>query len=502
MARYKQTEAGNGQGLFLSVNLREQLLPGTFEYMLNDLVGKEIDISVYDGNYKNDATGSKAIPPAALIKLIIYGYIKGIISSRRLMNLNNENIIAKALTGDMRIHWTTIADFISANSEEFQETFVKVLAYCGELDLIEGEEFATDGRRMRSNASKDMSGTKEELEKKVEVYRRMAKKHVAKHLKQDAAGETGKEEKDRYKKRQEYLKRQVEKISGFLKTMEKKEGSRGREIKSNVTDNESAMISGASGCLQGYIGIAVADKKNQIIIAAEAVGTANEGKHLPGIIDGALNNMKEANVKTPEGKRPVFMCDANYFSEENFRACEERGVEAIIPDDQYGKERKDSCERRFEAADFEYREEEDYYECPCGKKLEFKRSRVFAGKEGKSYMANAKDCRECPQVGRCVKSKKDKKDLQGRQLFITKSNEPGSLCSEMRKKLSTEEYQNQYAYRIQIIEPVFANITYCKGMSRFTLRGKKKVNGQWTLYCIAHNLGKCLEAYNKKREAA
>ena len=44
MARYKQTEAKNGQGLFLSINLKEQLLPGTFEYMLNDLIGKRIDV--------------------------------------------------------------------------------------------------------------------------------------------------------------------------------------------------------------------------------------------------------------------------------------------------------------------------------------------------------------------------------------------------------------------------------------------------------------------------
>ena len=86
--------------------------------------------------------------------------------------------------------------------------------------------------------------------------------------------------------------------------------------------------------------------------------------------------------------------------------------------------------------------------------------------------------------------------------MIIKSNEPGSLCGEMRKKLGTEECQNQYAYGIQIIEPVFANIAYCKGLNRFTLRGKKKVNGQWTLYCIVHNLGKCLGGYTERREAA
>ena len=68
--------------------------------------------------------------------------------------------------------------------------------------------------------------------------------------------------------------------------------------------------------------------------------------------------------------------------------------------------------------------------------------------------------------------------------------------------MSTEEYQDRYAYRVQIVEPVFANIKYCKGLDRFTLRGKAKVNGQWKLYCIVHNLGKCLERYNEKWKAA
>jgi hypothetical protein len=71
MARYKHTDAENGQGMFLSVNLKEQLLPGSFEHMLDELIGGKIDVRVFDGKYNNDETGAKAIPPAALIKLIL-----------------------------------------------------------------------------------------------------------------------------------------------------------------------------------------------------------------------------------------------------------------------------------------------------------------------------------------------------------------------------------------------------------------------------------------------
>jgi transposase len=114
---------------------------------------QKIDISIFDKNYKNDQTGASAVPPSVLLKLIIYGYRNGCKSSRKLWALSRQNIIAKALTGDMEIHWTTIADFISENSHDFKEVFTKVLGYCNELQLICGEDFAVDGLRLPSNAS-------------------------------------------------------------------------------------------------------------------------------------------------------------------------------------------------------------------------------------------------------------------------------------------------------------------------------------------------------------
>jgi transposase len=504
MARYKYTDAENGQSYFLPVNLKAQLLPGTFEYMLNDLINDgTIDVSIFDKNYKNDATGATAIPPAALIKLIIYGYRKGIKSSRALDELAVNNIIAKALTGDLQPHWTTIADFISGNSEKFQEIFVKVLAFSTGLGLAGGEDYAIDGLRLPSNASMEMSGTEEELKKRMEIYRRMAEKHAAGHRKEDESGRTDKQAKETYDERRKRLKRQAEKIRCFLEGMEKKEGKKNEEIKSNVTDNESAMIHSSKGFIRGYIGIAVADKKNQIIVNAQAVGSANEGEHLPDILDTTLNNLKEAGLESNADKKPVFTMDANYFSEDNLKSCEERGVETVIADPQHRKRLESKEDKQFEVDDFIYHEEGNCYECPNGKRLEFKKNSTLGEAERKTYQAGLNDCRTCPMVGQCIKTKKEMNELkQGKRIILSKSNEIGNLSAAMREKLETEEAQNIYAYRIQIIEPVFSSIAYCKGLNRFMLRGKKKVNGQWKLYCIVHNLTKCLGEYNKKRDYA
>ena len=501
MARYKHTEAGNGQGMFLTVNLKEQLMPGTFEYMMNDLIDKKIDISGFDKNYKNDETGAKAIPPRVLIKLIIYGYSKGVKSSRGIGELSRINITAKALAEDAEPHWTTIADFISGNAERFKEVFVKVLAYCSELDLIGGSTFAIDGCRLPSNASLELTGTAEGLGKKLKVYRRMAEKHIAKHRRRDKQGTDEKETERHYLERQKKLNGRIEKISGFLENMEKKEGRRVKEIKSNVTDNESALIMTSEGYIQGYIGLAVSDKKEQIIVSAEAVGSANEGEHLPRMLEETLGNLRavKKSQKKKKAKRTV-LADKNYFSEENLQACRERGVEAVIADRRYKQRLGNEKNKRFETDDFKYIKRGDYYKCPNGKKLVYKGTSSPEGYEGKSYRAGMKDCRVCPLNTKCLKSKKEISKIdRGRSLLISESNSVGSLSRGLRKKPDTQEYQDQYAYRIQIIEPVFSNITYCKGLDRFSLRGKEKVNGQWQLYCIMHNLGKCLKGYNIKK---
>lgn len=503
MAKYRTTDVASGQGLFLSVNLKEQLLPDSFEYMLNEIIGTKIELSIFDKKYKNDETGASAVPPSVLLKLIFYGYHNGCISSRKIYELNRHNIIAKALTGDMEIHWTTIADFVSGNKKEVEGAFTQVLMYCNELGLIGGEDYALDGLRLPSNASKEMSGTEEQLKKRLAMYEKMAGKHVERHARKDAQGAVEEETKRHYEKRQRRLKNQIEKISGFLEKMEKKEGREGKEIQSNVTDNESAMIHSGKGFIQGYIGIVVSDQKSQVITSAQAYGNANETEYLPEMLDKNAENVERAGVKVEEGKEIRIRGDANYFSEENLQACADRGVQAVIADSQAKRRLGPDGKNRYEVEDFKYNEGLDTYECPQGKNLEYKRKTEQNGIQGKVYQGSLTDCKQCQDFSKCSWSKKEQSEqVQGKALRIVEGKEQGSLCRQMRKKLETVEYQDLYADRIQIVEPVFANIRYCKGLNRFTLRGKEKVNSQWLLYCMVHNLDKCLNGRNTMKKSA
>ena len=60
----------------------------------------------------------------------------------------------------------------------------------------------------------------------------------------------------------------------------------------------------------------------------------------------------------------------------------------------------------------------------------------------------------------------------------------------MIERIDTAKGRYLYSRRMGIVEPVFANLRHAKGLTKFTLRGKTKVDIQWELYSIVHNLGK------------
>ena len=68
-----------------------------------------------------------------------------------------------------------------------------------------------------------------------------------------------------------------------------------------------------------------------------------------------------------------------------------------------------------------------------------------------------------------------------------------STLSSMAAKIESERGRKIYPLRLAIVEPVFANIRTHKRMDHFTLRGKRKVNIQWVLYCMIHNIEKILK---------
>ena len=184
MARYKPYDVE--QGKFIPISFRDQILPGSFAYALDEIVEQHLDLTPCEARYTNDDTGRLAYDPAVLLKIVLYGYYKGIVSSRRLAESCERNVQFMALSADARPHFTTIADFVAQLHREVAGIFTDVLMYASELNLIGRNTFAIDGCKLPGNASKQWSGTHQELRRKQKKLEAAARKIVARHQAQDA----------------------------------------------------------------------------------------------------------------------------------------------------------------------------------------------------------------------------------------------------------------------------------------------------------------------------
>ena len=519
MANLKQ--GNRSQGMFLTINLSDQLIPGTFEWTIDYLFDK-IDMSLFEQNYHNDECGAAAYPPRALLKLILFCYSRGILSSRRIERASKENVTAKALADDFEPDHDTIAGFLTTNGEAVKNLFTQVLMQCDKLKLINGEMFAIDGCKLPSNASKEWSGTIKDLTKKRDKLEKYVTRLLHQHHELDK-NEDAKKKLDQFRKTMgddkkrrarsiRRLEKRLHKLNEFLTDAMPRKGVSKDEIKSNITDNESALIKGPHGYIQGYNGISIADSANQVIISAEAIGSGPESGSFPEMLKNLNENMQVISGKKKPLKKALLEGDTGFFTEDNLQAASEMGVEVLIPDPQFRQrdpyfaekkeEKVEKSNKKFSQEDFIYNED-DSYTCPAGKTLKYQGDIELRNNTGRKYQAKAGDCSTCPLAAQCitVRDKKNHDVKTPRSLYITYMRYEKNLSKEMKEKIDDPVYRELYSRRMQIIEPVFADITQCKGMDRFTLRTKEKVNSQWLLYCIVHNIGKCVKPLGKKLRA-
>ena len=139
--------------------------------------------------------------------------------------------------------------------------------------------------------------------------------------------------------------------------------------------------------------------------------------------------------------------------------------------------------------DFQYNEAKDQYICPNGKLLKLNVRKLVQDRNiYRRYMADANDCRGCSLKDRCFYRKNTKR----RTLDVPIGAEKTNLSKTMVKKIDSEKGRKIYPQRLAIVEPIFANIRTNKRLDRFTLRGKIKVDIQWMLYCMVHNIEKII----------
>jgi hypothetical protein len=312
----------------------------------------------------------------------------------------------------------------------------------------------------------------------------------------------------RQKKRERRFQLQVERLNEFLKDREPKRGSDGKEIQSNVIDNESVKMPSSHGVVQGYNAQALVDSKHQVILAAEAFASQDH-ENLEPMLKDAKKNLAAIGKDETYFQGKQLTADSNYHSFNSLTLCRDEKIDAYIPDIQFrkrdprfadqerfkdgvhGRWRSDAKSSLFTTSDFSFDPGKQVYLCPQGKELTcYARNQTNRYRTYDLYRARVEDCAVCPVRARCL----SKPTSSRRYLSVQVDTQPPNLIDEMKAKIDSEQGKQIYARRLGIVEPVFANICVQKRMNRFTLRSKLKVDVQWRLFALVHNIGK-IHAY-------
>ncbi len=503
MANYKPDLSC--QSKFIPIDFAQQIIPGTFEYALALIVDNHLDLSGFDSWFMNDKGGAAAYSPAVMLKIILFGYSRGLISSRRIANACETNITFMSLSGDVQPHYTSIAAFVARMKDQIEPLFTQVLMICDKEGLIGRNMFAIDGCKIKSNASKEYSGTFDELTRKESKLRKASQRILARHQAQDCLSD---DEINHDLKQKAKLDNSATKINEFLATHQEKRGSTGKPVKSNVTDNDSAKMTTSKGTIQGYNGIAINDDKHQIILQAQTWGSVGEQQTLKPAIEQLSNQLKK--LGTPKAfETAKFTADSGFHSEANLEYMATTGLDSYLADTQFRSrnplfqtsetyhteqekrrlKRSKGRPRLFTQDNFVFNANTNTCVCPVGKTLWRQSTRIII--QDKSYVrftGYLKDCRVCPLQRQCMRKPPK---ATGRQVqFLINQSQNISHSDRMKVKIDSPAGRRQYSKRLGAIEPVFGNITVNKGMNKFTLRGQEKVNAQWQLYCLVHNIEK------------
>lgn len=416
------------QSLLLPPSPRDWLPEGHLAYFLSDTVDA-LDLKVFYKPYEGDGRRNSPYDPRMMVKLLLYGYATGVFSSRKIARKLHEDVAFRVLSGENFPAHRTLAEFRQRHLSAFQALFVQVLEVAREAGLLQMGTVAVDGTKVKASASKH----------KAMSYGRM---------KQD----------------QERLKAEIAELTSRAARVDAEEDAQygsdnaGDELPEELQRREQRL---------GKIQEAIERLRSRQAAEDRAAGR------------------KEVPASTEKGKQRREFGEPAEKKQDNFTDPESRIMKTSSGFEQcYNGQLAVESESRLILAAKVTQSASDHDELlPV---LEEVRSNV--GEFPQAVLADA-GYRSEENLQRLESSGIDAYVALGREgkKAVLKNDQP-SATQRMKQKLETPEGRQRYARRKSTVEPVNGWIKSVLGFRQFSLRGLKKVSGEWTLVCLALNL--------------
>jgi transposase len=463
------------------------LLSQDHECYLYEDIFEQLDSSQLESKYS--VLGQHAYHPKLIVSILIYAYSRGVFSSREIEKRCHEDLSFMYIAQMNCPNFRVLSDFRKNNADFFHDCFKQTVKLAMELKLASLGHISLDGSKFNANSSKHKAMSYKRLKEKEQELAA----EIEALVKQ--AGQCDAEEDQEYKERTgyelpedlEHKEKRLAQIKAAREALEAREqalhpGKEPEEQKQISFADKEARIMGKKGDFDYRYNAQISvDSDHQIIVGEHLSQNANDKQELAP----ALEQIEEATGRLPD----KLSADNGYMSGDNLDALDESPVDAYIATDKGEKKNKtplSQSQRKLAKADFDYNEEDNTFTCPGGQILEMKRE----SQDGtRIYQGEAGTCANCPYRDRCCQSK------NGSARTIT-SDEKEPLRQQMNSKMETEEAKAVYKERKVIVEPVFGQIKN-SGFRGFSVRGKEKAAGEFSLVCAAHNIKKIARAVIK-----
>jgi transposase len=480
---FKKSPISVNVGLLSPSNIFD-LLPDDHECFIYSRLFDQLDTAAIEKLYSDK--GQHAYHPRLIVSILIYAYSRGTFSSREIERRCKEDLSFMFIVQMGCPNFRVLSDFRKDHTTFFHDCFKQTVKLALDLKLASLGHISLDGSKFKSDSSKYKAMSYQHLKAKEQQLTQEIEALVAQAKRCDHEEDQAYQDKTGYEIPEDlkYKQERLDKISAAKKALEQREKSinPGKVIddKKQISFADTdARIMGKKGDFDYRYNAQISvDADFQIIVGQHISLNANDKNEvLP-----AFEALQETIGRLPD----IISLDNGYMSGDNLDALEKSTVNAYIATDRGEKQNPislDGSERKLTKADFTYHEVDNTFTCPGEQTLTLLRK----SKDGDQvYQGSADVCASCSYQSRCCESKKGEA-----RTIRTDDKEP--LRQAMNAKMAKQESKDIYSRRKVIVEPVFGQLKN-SGFRGFSLRGKEKVAGEFSLLCATHNIKKIVKA--------
>ena len=407
-------------------------------HFVRNTVCEALDLSTILDCYSEER-GYPPYHPTMMTAVLLYAYCQGIYPSRRIAKACRERVDFMAVTGMQMPDFRTISDFRKRHLVALGELFIQVLGLCQQAGLVKLGHVALDGTKLKANASKHkamsygrMKKAEAELQTIVSGWLRQAQAADAREDEEHGADQSGEELPDWVRDKQGRLEKIREARARLEAEAQAQASQKGEEKKSG---SPGRPRKNEPGTPKDSAQTNFTDPQSRIMKSHDGF---IQGYNAQAVVDADSQVIVAQGLTNNASDAPQLAVMVAQIKQNTGRQAREL------------------------SADAGYCSEDNLKEL---------RRRHING-----YIATGRQ-----KHGQATASGERKVKL-------------GTYAYAMWQKLRRGGHRSRYRLRKQTVEPVFGQVKQGRGFRQFLLRGVRKVAGEWSLICTAHNLLKLAAA--------